>query len=175
MPSSASRISKMTIRYLVGDATNPEPIDPTKKQVILHCCNNVGAWGAGFVLALSEKWPEPEKKYRAWSERNKDCCQGRMPLGEVQFVDVSEDITVVNIIGQCGVGPDHLRRPPIRYDAVSKGLWYTAGYFRPSTHEINLPKMGTGLAGGDWIIIERLLELHLVSKGYSVTVYTLEG
>lgn len=165
----------MSIKYLVGDATEPVPVDPGKKQAIVHCCNDIGSWGAGFVMALSAKWPEPESKYRAWSNRNMDCCQGRIPLGEVQIVEVSDNITVVNLIGQRGVGLDSLRRPPVRYDAISKGLRYVAGILSPSDYEINLPKMGTGLAGGDWVIIERLLQIELIKRGHTVKVYTLEG
>ena len=49
------------INYLVGDATRPvgEGV-----KLIIHCCNDIGAWGAGFVVALSKRWEGPEKCYR---------------------------------------------------------------------------------------------------------------
>lgn len=40
------------IQYKKGDATNP--IDNGNK-VIVHICNDIGAWGKGFVMAISKK------------------------------------------------------------------------------------------------------------------------
>ena len=51
----------MEIKYIKGDATRP--IGDGSK-LILHICNDVGAWGSGFVVALSKRWKEPEQKYR---------------------------------------------------------------------------------------------------------------
>jgi hypothetical protein len=48
---------------VVGDATAPAGSGP---RVIVHVCNDVGKWGRGFVLALSRKWAEPERRERAW-------------------------------------------------------------------------------------------------------------
>ncbi len=53
----------MGINYVVGDATQPIGEGP---KIIVHVCNDVGAWGCGFVLALSERWPVTEQRYRAW-------------------------------------------------------------------------------------------------------------
>ncbi len=52
----------MTIRYLKGDATDPEG-DGSK--VIVHIGNDVGKWGKGFVLAISNRWKDPERTYIA--------------------------------------------------------------------------------------------------------------
>lgn len=51
----------MQIQYITGDAT-----DPTGggNKIIAHVCNDIGAWGAGFVLAISRRWPQPEAEYR---------------------------------------------------------------------------------------------------------------
>ena len=45
------------ISYLVGDATAPKTPGP---KMIVHVCNDIGAWGKGFVMALSRRLPEPE-------------------------------------------------------------------------------------------------------------------
>ena len=34
--------------------------------MIVHVCNDIGAWGKGFVMAISNRWPEPESRYRKW-------------------------------------------------------------------------------------------------------------
>jgi len=38
------------INYIIGDATEPITKGP---NVIMHINNKVGAWGGGFVLAVS--------------------------------------------------------------------------------------------------------------------------
>lgn len=49
------------IKYIIGDATEPQG---EGNKIIVHCCNNIGGWGAGFVLSLSKKWLEPGSKER---------------------------------------------------------------------------------------------------------------
>jgi O-acetyl-ADP-ribose deacetylase (regulator of RNase III) len=51
------------IAYIKGDATCPQARGP---KVIAHVCNDRGRWGKGFVLAVSARWPEPERAYRDW-------------------------------------------------------------------------------------------------------------
>ena len=80
------------INYVIGDATAPQG-DGLK--IICHVCNTFGAWGAGFVMALSNKWFKPEQFYRNKTEYN---------LGEVELVRVEDDIVVANMIGQEGIG-----------------------------------------------------------------------
>lgn len=50
------------LTFVRGDATNPQAKGP---KVIAHICNDRGAWGKGFVLAISKRWPEPEAAYWA--------------------------------------------------------------------------------------------------------------
>lgn len=152
----------MPIHYLTGDATEPEA-DGVK--IIVHCCNDRGIWGAGFVMALSRKWIAPELKYR---ERARS---GRLSLGDVQFVHVGEDkIIVANIVGQRGIrGPDN--PVPVHYGAISIGMRKVvkkANYYEASIH---MPRMGCGLAMGSWFLIENILKETV--GDLSVTVYDL--
>ena len=157
------------INYVQGDATDPQGEGP---KFILHCCNNLGLWGAGFVMALSRRWSEPEDAYYAQGKR----CGG-YNLGNVEAVQVEDDLWVVNMIGQSGVGPNN-GIPPIRYKKVRLCLQRVAemaldeqyrGPFKSVA--IHAPRFGAGLAGGDWRIIEQLILDELVEKGIAVTVY----
>ena len=51
------------INYIRGDATQPAG---DGNKIIVHVCNDIGAWGKGFVVALSRQWPQPEKDYKQW-------------------------------------------------------------------------------------------------------------
>jgi O-acetyl-ADP-ribose deacetylase (regulator of RNase III) len=154
------------INYIKGDATNPVG-DGVK--VIVHVCNDIGAWGAGFVLALSRKWPEPEAEYLKWArETGKD-----MPLGEVQYVEVSSDIYVANMIGQHLTWPIY-GVPPIRYGAIREGLEKISRFCIENQASVHAPKFGSGLAGGNWYEIEGIINDVLIKKGVEVTIYNFD-
>lgn len=150
------------IRYVVGDAT--QPIGEGKKY-ILHCCNDKGAWGAGFVLAISKRWPGPEKAYR-------DLHESQRVLGNVQLIAVADDVWVANLIGQHGCGGPHdAGYPFIRYDAFLKGFKLLSRRALDECASIHMPRMGCGLAGGQWECVEKLLGQTFVTDGVEVVVY----
>src|SRR5689334_10585009 len=99
----------------IGDATNPSRERP---GIIVHVCNDVGAWGKGFVVALSHRWKQPEERYLAWFRGEET---QPFALGEVQFVPVEENLWVANLIGQHGLRRRR-NRHPVRYDAIRQGL-----------------------------------------------------
>jgi len=152
------------IKYVKGDATEPQG---DGKKIITHICNDIGAWGQGFVMALSRKWREPEAEYREW-HRSRDGFE----LGKVQFVEVEPDIIVANIIGQHGIiAKDSI--PPIRYKALEKGLKKVAKKAGSIDAEIHMPRIGSGLAGGKWKEIEKIIYRTLTKEDIPVTVYDL--
>jgi O-acetyl-ADP-ribose deacetylase (regulator of RNase III) len=157
------------IRYVTGDATRPSG---DGLRAIVHCCNNFGAWGAGFVVALSKVYPEAERSYREWDKRFRDRGE-TLPLGGVQMVPVGDDVFVFNVVGQEGVGT-RKGQPPIRYEAIRAGLATVRGMLEGTpSMTVHMPRMGAGLAGGDWLIIERIVHTELVEHGIGVTVYDL--
>jgi len=159
------------ISYIVGDATRPQG-DGLK--VVAHVVNDVGAWGAGFVKALSKKWTRPEAEYRRWHRERGD--DFRKMLGCVQLVPVEIDIWVANVIGQQGTGRGPDGRPPVRYEALARGFVRIADFAAEHPERqisVHAPRLGAGLAGGSWAEIEPLLERHLVTRGVPVTVYDL--
>jgi O-acetyl-ADP-ribose deacetylase (regulator of RNase III) len=151
------------IKYIKGDATSP---DTPGNKIIVHICNDVGGWGKGFVLALSKRWKEPEAEYRAWYKSGKD-----FDLGKVQFVKIEEDLWVANLIGQHKVYKDETGKPPIRYEAVSNGLEKVSEFALENKASIHMPRIGCGLAGGTWDLMEPIIAKVLAKKGIEVTVY----
>ncbi|MEZ6096772.1 MAG: macro domain-containing protein [Pirellulaceae bacterium] len=153
------------ITYLTGDATNPESTGP---RIIAHVCNDIGGWGKGFVLAISKRWPEPESKYREWfSEREAN----DFGLGAVQFVAVDEGLWVANMIGQHKIKRGDDGTPPIRYDAIEKCLHQIAKFAIDHQATIHMPRIGCGLAGGNWSEIEPLVNQACSEANVPVFVY----
>lgn len=157
----------MSITYLKGDATSPQAPGP---KVIAHICNDLGKWGKGFVLAISKRWPEPEKAYRAWhKERNAN----DFGLGKIQLVEVANYIHVANMIGQRGTKTGS-SGPPIRYRAVEECLQSLGDWAVDHGASVHMPRIGCGLAGGKWERIEPLLQQELCAREVSVTVYDFD-
>jgi hypothetical protein len=147
------------INYVDGDATQPQG---EGIKFIIHCCNDIGAWGAGFVLALSKRWSKPEEYYRALRHYH---------LGATQNVQVEDDIYVINMIGQHGVGPDSDGNPPVRYVALMQCLEQVNQDAEHVGASVHCPKFGSDLAGGDWNVIETILKEIMTVP---VTVYNFK-
>lgn len=156
------------INYVVGDATKPQAAGP---KVITHIVNSKGGWGRGFVVSLSKVWSSPEQRYREWfkAPRAQD---PPFILGEVQFVKVSEDVWVANLLGQDGYLTDP-SKPPVRYKAIENGLNLIGSFSQLHRASVHMPRIGCGLAGGTWESIEPLLKNTLLSKNIAVYVYDL--
>lgn len=100
------------IVYTTGDATVP----PVRPAVIAHVCNDVDAWGKGFVFAVSRRWPFVARHYRAWLYELDELRTPR--LGAMQCVHLAEELWVANLTAQHGIHPT-TEGPPIRYDALA--------------------------------------------------------
>ena len=156
-----------SIQYIKGDATCPQG---KGVKIICHICNDLGGWGKGFVLAISKRWKKPEEEYRAWHAKG---VKGGFELGTVQFVQVEPYVWIANMIGQHGMKRGS-SGPPIRYEAVAKCLEKVAEKAKELSASVHMPRIGCGLAGGDWSKVEPLIEEKLISKGVHVTVYEFE-
>ena len=150
------------INYLKADATMPQA---EGNIIIAHICNDIGAWGKGFVMAISKRWKEPVKQYKQWYKEGED-----FTLGAVQFVAVEENVWVANIIGQHKIYKDENGNPPIRYEAVKEGLQQVAEFAQKINAKVQMPRIGCGLAGGSWDEIEAIIEDTLLQKGIEVFV-----
>ncbi|SEC82669.1 O-acetyl-ADP-ribose deacetylase (regulator of RNase III), contains Macro domain [Tenacibaculum sp. MAR_2009_124] len=155
-----------TINYVKGDATQPKQ---NGNKIIVHICNDIGGWGKGFVMAISKRWKAPEKAYRDWYAN-----QNNFELGEVQFVQVEEDLWIANLIGQHKIRKDENGNAPIRYNAIEKGLIKIKTKATELNASVHMPRIGCGLAGGKWQNIEPLILNELIENSISTTVYDFE-
>jgi O-acetyl-ADP-ribose deacetylase (regulator of RNase III) len=154
----------MPVNYIVGDATNPTV---GGAKLIVHVCNDIGAWGRGFVMALSRRWPQPEQHYRSWHVGED---KHPFALGEVQIVQVSPDTWVANLIGQRDIRAVK-GFPPVRYEAIRQGLKKVAKEAKRLNASVHMPRIGCGLAGGDWNVVSQIVDEELINTGIGVTVY----
>lgn len=157
------------LHYLEGDATHP---NTTGHKLIVHVCNDVGGWGRGFVLAISKRWSRPEHDYRAWYAGTSSAPVQPPPfaLGQIQIVKVEPDISVVNMIAQHDTKTQN-GIPPIRYEALRECLTRVASWSLALSASVHMPRIGCGLAGGEWSSVEGLIKETMPND--SVYVYDL--
>jgi len=156
------------IRYTTGDATHPEG-EGDRPIIIAHIVNDVGAWGAGFVLAISKRWPSTRSRYLMF-HRN-----GMRRLRATQFMPVEPLVVVANMCAQHGVGRDLDGKPPIRYDALHDCLSDVGDRAIDEGAEVHMPRIGCGLAGGTWEIVEPIIQETLADRGVQVVVYDYQA
>lgn len=127
--------------------------------VIVQQVNAQGVMGSGLAAAIREKYPQVFSVYSA--------AVTGMPikgalLGEVIRVDITDELTILNIIGQLDYG----QNPDIRYtsyDALDIAFKKIAKMYRNGQlrGDIHVPRIGAGLGNGNWDIIEQIILTHL--------------
>jgi O-acetyl-ADP-ribose deacetylase (regulator of RNase III) len=151
------------IIYLSGDATYPRA---SGNKVIAHICNDKGAWGGGFVLAISNRWSKPEILYKEWVKR------GEGKLGSIQFVPVEEDIVIANMIAQKGFS-SIFNPVPLRYEALRDCLKQLSNSIRENEVSVHMPRIGCGIAKEKWEKVEPIIKETLCENDIQVYVYDL--
>lgn len=145
----------MKIEYKRGD------IFLSPHNFILHGCNSKGVMGAGFALQVKKKYPYAYEEYRRIFETR------AMGLGEIQIVKC-RDRSIINAITQNNYGRAKIRYAS--YDAIALAMATVEETLYGET--VAMPKIGAGLAGGDWNVIEAIIESEL--KTVQPVVFTLD-
>lgn len=145
------------IHYIQGDLFD------TDAEIIAHGCNCRGGFGSGVAKTVSIKYPKA--RYSYLDKFDEDGWR----LGEVQFVRQWND----KIIANCATQDAYLPRGICHADyyAIRKAMILVKDYAKKNSYKIAIPKIGAGLAGGDWNKIEEIL--NEVFNDYDVTVYYL--
>lgn len=156
------------IKYLNGDATQPIG---NGNRVIAHVCNNIGAWGAGFVMAISKRWPIAKSIYMR-AAKNK-----QLSLGFVQFVAVDDELFVANMVAQDNIndGQGGWKGDLMDYEALKKCLDQVFKFAQENNATVHMPRIGCGLAGSKWENIEPILIKYVYKYKVDCYVYDFKG
>lgn len=122
-------------------------------DVIVHGCNCFHDMSAGIAAAIAERFPEAFIADHATSYGD------RAKLGTVSAAPIERSgvrFMVVNAYTQfTWKGPG----PHVDYDAVSGCFEAIAKNYAAS--RIGYPRIGAGLAGGDWAILANIINARL--------------
>jgi len=145
------------IVYKQGDVLDSE------EKYIAHGCNCSGGFGSGFAKAVKERYPSVREAYlyrfntRGWK------------LGETQICNVGDGTgrEIANCATQERYGaPD--KGPYVSYPAIREVI---RNLVKSWPQGFAMPKIGAGLAGGNWDIISEIINDE--SKDVEVRVYVL--
>jgi O-acetyl-ADP-ribose deacetylase (regulator of RNase III) len=147
------------IKYVKGDLLS------VTKGVIVHGVNCQGVMGSGVALAIKNAHHKAYLDYLSFVQMYGP---GRELLGMVQYVQVAIGLVVANAFTQNSYCREAKRY--VSYEAIDTVFADLAEFCDLNT-PISMPKIGAGLGGGDWGIIETRLELRL--NNHDVTIYEL--
>lgn len=134
---------------------------------ICHQVNCRGVMGSGVAKQIKNKWPVVFDLYH---ERVM-CSNISALLGDVQYVDIGNNQTVVNMFAQADYGYNGKRYTS--YDAFAQCLQCMSENI-PEDKTIAMPyKIGSDRGGANWNIISNMIEV-ILGKNHTVFLYCLE-
>jgi O-acetyl-ADP-ribose deacetylase (regulator of RNase III) len=133
-------------------------------EVIVHGCNCFCSMGAGVARVIQEEFPEAYAAdlVTVKGDRNK--------LGDFSSATVmrkDREITIVNGYTQFHFHGDDVL---VDYEALRRLFARVKKQF--SGKRIGYPKIGAGLAGGDWERISAIIDEELDGEDHSLVLYS---
>ena len=142
-------------------------------DVIAHCANCFCTMGGGVAYAIAVEYPEAVEADDLTKKGD-----GKK-LGTVSLAVVKDPTkhknqnikAIANIYGQYGMGGEKA----VNYEGIYNGLVDLKKRLKPTIRNIGLPhKIGCGLAGGDWRIVEKMIEVVFENVPYDVIICKFE-
>lgn len=146
-----------------------------KFDVVVHGCNCWHKFGAGIARTIRDRWPEA---YDADLDTPKGL---KSKLGKYSGAYIFRKgyaFFVVNAYTQYTYArmwatslPGVTVIPPIDYDAVRSVFKALAKEYANKPVRFGIPKIGAGLAGGDWDIIEKIIDEEMAGKDVTCVLF----
>jgi O-acetyl-ADP-ribose deacetylase (regulator of RNase III) len=133
-------------------------------DVIVHGCNCFCTMGGGIAWSIQEEFPEAYKADMVTTKGD------RKKLGNYTFATIirnSHEITIVNGYTQFDF---HGAKVLVDYDAVRSVFAKIKTKF--SGKRIGYPKIGAGLAGGNWDTIAAIIDEELAGEDHCLVLYS---
>lgn len=152
-------------------------LSDVSEGVIIHGCNTTNSPAGGFAGFCFEAYPEARLAHMAYTESGNSLDEPYVPfpglLGSFSYARVSDKLVVANGYTQIHPGAGSLSYPAIRAFSKSIVNCIELGLFKGIAPKVYLPKIGAGIAGGDWNIISKIFEEEFDGK-VDAYVYVLK-
>jgi O-acetyl-ADP-ribose deacetylase (regulator of RNase III) len=137
----------------------------TDRKVLAHGVNCKGSFGSGVAGQIARKFPDVKRGYMRKHEHD------GWKLGQCQFIQTEGKRIVVNMATQETYGKTGTH---VDYDALKQCIEQVLDYCKTTGEGLAIPRVGAGLAGGDWARIEEIIRDCLVHRDVEVDVYSLD-
>lgn len=131
--------------------TNGDLVKEKKFTVFCHQVNCMGVMGSGIARQIRDEYPEVYREYKFHVDA------GIGYLGTNLYVHTHDNRLCVNMFGQYNYGRD---KQHTSYIALKKCLDSLQDKLSQMPEEtiVGFPwKIGCGLGGGDWTVVEKML------------------
>ena len=129
-------------------------------DIIVHGCNCFCTMGAGIAKVIKAAFPQAYEADLATPRGD------RAKLGTCSFAEIERDGTPLIVVNAYTQFDWRGSGPKVDYDAVRSSMRWIKKHH--TGKRIGLPKIGAGLAGGEWPTIAAILEEEL--GGENVTL-----
>lgn len=141
-----------------------ETLAKTTPIVLIHGCNCFHTMGAGVAKCIKKKWPQVLEADKAFAKKG-DVTK----LGSVSYATIHPNLVVANAYTQFSYGR-HTSKPYLDYDAIRSCFQSIVSEYG-ETHTLVYPRIGAGLAGGDWTKIHAIIREECTSCKHIEVVY----
>lgn len=141
-------------------------------DIIIHGCNCFNTMGAGIAKSIKQHFPEAYKT---------DCSTKKGDKGKLGFITkawIEEyNLWIINAYTQYDY---NISKRPINYKALEIAFininrmvedLARINFKRKTDFKIGYPKIGAGLAGGDWDIIAPIIDKELEGLDHTLVIY----
>lgn len=133
-----------------------------KEGIIVHGCNAQGVMGAGIALQLRKRYPRIFIDYINLINRTNKNERHRL-LGLVLWTKITPKFYIANAITQEFYGRAEGKRY-VSYDAIEMAFKTASDMALILDLPLYFHKIGASLGGGNWAIIENIIENSVPSN-----------
>lgn len=153
------------IRYIKANIV--DEIKTGQYDAAANGCNCFCRMGAGVAKAIAHEWPEVSFADEEYCTNVEGVTEGdHNKLGNFSSVDIflgrnnqpPKNVRFYNLYTQYSYGKN---KRQIDYHALSICLYKVFHDFKEPKTSLVIPKIGAGLAGGDWSTIENIIQARL--------------
>lgn len=153
------------LSFVHGDVLSPAGAGP---KVICQLVNDQArVWGGGVARSAAQKFPAAQRDFSGWLWE----IPRPQRLGSVHFAEVRHTTFLASLVAQQGYGAS--TAPRIRYAPLERCLSRVAQFALERAASIHMPRIGGGISGGDWNMVEEIVREAVIAKGVPVTVHDL--
>ena len=133
-------------------------------DVIVQGCNCFNTMGAGFARQIRNVFPEA---YEADLRTKRGDKNKLGTFSSASVVRGNHGITIINAYTQYRYGSD---TPDVDYAAIDSVFKALRTEYEGKNMRIGYPKIGCGLAGGDWSIVSNIINTNLQGMDHTLVI-----